>query len=285
MVSVKNLGDKGSFCYTTVVSQDGTPIGFRSIGQGPGLIVVPGALTTSAEFTTFAQCLADSFTVHILDRRGRGQSGPQGAAYSIHKECEDIMEIQASTGASYLFGHSYGGLAVLETVLIHRTFERIALYEPGVVTHSEPEEWTWLSAYEEDLKRQRYRGAFTTFVQGASQNFLSRMPKWFADLNLRIGIRGEHWNRIKQLLPENLNEHKEVQRLAATYRKYEAITADVLLISGMKSPEPVHRMIQELDQTIPRTQIVAIPKLHHLSPENGYSPMQAAEPAKVFFLS
>ncbi|WP_018759325.1 alpha/beta fold hydrolase [Paenibacillus terrigena] len=283
-VMKEDLG-KDSFHYSTVISQDGTQIGYRSIGHGPGLIVVPGALTTSAEFTTFARYLSDTFTVHILDRRGRGESGPQGTEYSIRKECEDIMEIQALTGATYLFGHSYGGLAVLETVLANQTFEKIALYEPGVVIHSDPADWNWLSEYEEDMRRKDYRGAFTTFVQGASHNFLSRIPKWFADLNLRIGIRGEHWNRIMQLLPENLIEHKEVQRLASTYRKYEAIPAEILLMSGMKSPKSVHHMIHELDHTIKRTQMMTIPKLHHLSPENDYSPIQVAQPVKAFFLS
>ncbi|WP_442602150.1 alpha/beta fold hydrolase [Paenibacillus sp. KN14-4R] len=272
------------FTRSTVTSKDGTTISYRSVGKGPSLIVVPGALTTSEQFTQLAYELSDSFTVHILDRRGRGGSGPQGPEYSITKECEDIMAVQVATGAYFIFGHSYGGLAVLETAWANQNFAKIALYEPGVVIHSEPAHWKWISEYEEDMSKKNFRGAFTTFVQGASQTFLSRVPKWFADFNLRIGIRGEHWNRIEQLLPENLNEHKEVQRLATTYRKYEVIQADVLLISGNKSPEPTHQMIHELNQTIKQSQMLSIPKLHHLSPENGYSPIQVAQPVKSFFL-
>jgi pimeloyl-ACP methyl ester carboxylesterase len=274
----------GSFTRSTVISQDGTAIGYRSMGHGPGLIVIPGALCTSEDFTQLAHYLSDSLTVHVLDRRGRGGSGPQGLEYSIQKECEDIKAVQDATGASYMFGHSYGGLAALETALLHQTFEKIALYEPGIFIHSVPEDWSWISQYEEDMKGKDYRGAFTTFVQGASQTFLSRVPKWFAKFNLWIGVRGEHWNRILQLLPENLNEHREVQRLASTYRKYEGIKVHVLLIAGMKSSESVHQMIQELNQTIKLSQKLLIPRLHHLSPENGYSPIQVAQPVKEFFL-
>ncbi len=173
----------------------------------------------------------------------------------------------------------------MEASLANLTFVKIALYEPGVVIHSVPVDWNWITEYEEDINRKDFRGAFTTFVQGASQTFLSRVPKWFAKLNLRIGIRGEHWNRILHLLPENLNEHREVQRLASTYRKYAAVQADVLLMSGYKSSESVHQMIRELNQTIKGSQMLTIPRLHHLSPENGYSPIQVAQPVKEFLLT
>ncbi|MCJ8014816.1 alpha/beta hydrolase [Paenibacillus sp. KQZ6P-2] len=273
------------FTRSTVTSQDGTTIGYRSIGSGPGLIVVPGALTTSEQFTTFALHFADSLTVHIMDRRGRGESGPQGPDYSVNKECEDITALQEVTGASFLFGHSYGGLAALENALSNHSFVKIAVYEPGVVIHLEPSDWDWLAEYEEDMKKKDFRGAFTSFVRGAGQTFLSRVPKWFAKLNLCIGIRGEHWSRMQQLLPENLNEHKEVQRLSSSYGKYKAITADVLLMSGAKSANSVQHMIRELNQTIKQSKVLMIPGLHYLSPENGYSPIQVAQPVKEFFLS
>jgi len=272
-----------SFAYSTAVSQDGTKIGFLSTGRGPGLIIIPGALTTSVEFTAFASYLSDLLTVHILDRRGRGESGSQGPDYSICKECEDIAAVQEATGASYLFGLSYGGLVALEAAMANQSpFEKIALYEPGIYLHSVPTDWEWLSEYEEDLDKQDYRGAFTTFVQGASQTFLSRVPKWFAKLNLCIGIRGEHWERISRLLKENLTEHKEVQRLASTYRKYKTIQSDVLLMAGHKSPESTHQTIRELNRTIKCSQMLIIPRLHHLSPENGYSPLQVAQHVKTF---
>ncbi|WP_410982142.1 alpha/beta fold hydrolase [Bacillus cereus] len=52
---------------STVISKDGTVIGYKSTGQGPGVIVLHGALSSSDDFTNFAQELADSFTVHIID--------------------------------------------------------------------------------------------------------------------------------------------------------------------------------------------------------------------------
>src|SRR4051812_41796215 len=93
-----------------VTSSDGTRISYLIVGSGSPLIVIPGALTTAADFESFSQELARHFTVHTIDRRGRGLSGPQGSDYSIARECEDIKALQEKTGAQYIFGHSFGGL-------------------------------------------------------------------------------------------------------------------------------------------------------------------------------
>ncbi|MGC2333419.1 MAG: hypothetical protein WA581_18360, partial [Candidatus Acidiferrales bacterium] len=62
----------GPQTHTTgsVVSKDGTAIGFRRRGSGPGLILVHGAMQTSRSFTKLAAALSDSFTVCVPDRRG-----------------------------------------------------------------------------------------------------------------------------------------------------------------------------------------------------------------------
>lgn len=282
---LKSTNPIGTFTQSTLTSRDGTVIGYQSIGQGPGIILIHGALNDSRDLSKLARELSDSFTVHIIDRRGRGLSGPQGMEYSINKECEDIHAIQQVTGATYVFGHSYGGLVALETARMFQSFTKIALYEPGVSTGSLPTDWDWILQYEKALNRKNYREAFTSFVRGAGHSPLTRMPNWYAKLVLRMVIRGDHWIKIKELLPENLSEHKEVQRLEATYKNYQTINANILLVSGEKSPETIHQMIQILSQTIPQTQTLILPKLHHLSPCNEHNPIEVAKYIKQYFLS
>ncbi|HEY7415147.1 MAG TPA: alpha/beta hydrolase, partial [Ktedonobacteraceae bacterium] len=97
-----------------VVSQDGTKISYLSMGSGPSVLVIPGALSLAADYAAFASALSRHFTVHIIERRGRGLSNPQGKDYSIRKECEDVLALRAKTSASFLVGHSFGGLVALE---------------------------------------------------------------------------------------------------------------------------------------------------------------------------
>lgn len=75
----------------TVTSRDGTAIGYETVGQGDGVLVLGGAWRTARDYLRFARALADPFAVHLIDRRGRGRSGPQGASYSIEREIEDLI--------------------------------------------------------------------------------------------------------------------------------------------------------------------------------------------------
>src|SRR5260370_15127120 len=99
---------------STVRSSDGTTISYLSVGSGPAVIVVPGALSLASGYTAFARQLSEHFTVHTIELRRREQSAPPGNDYSITKECEDVRAFQYKTGASLLVGHSYGGLVALE---------------------------------------------------------------------------------------------------------------------------------------------------------------------------
>ena len=60
----------------TVTSQDGTTIGYRQLGRGPGLVMLHGSMESSSSHLQLAQELADVATVYLPDRRGRGLSGP-----------------------------------------------------------------------------------------------------------------------------------------------------------------------------------------------------------------
>jgi pimeloyl-ACP methyl ester carboxylesterase len=127
-------GAGGSFSESTVTSADGTTISYRTTGRGPGLILLPGALLTARDFDGLARALGDSgFTVHTLDRRGRGGSGPQGPGYRSERECEDIAAVQAATEAEFIVGHSFGGFLALEAMAVGQRYQRAALYEPGVI--------------------------------------------------------------------------------------------------------------------------------------------------------
>jgi hypothetical protein len=55
----------------------------------------------AADYAAFASALAEHFTVHLIERRGRGLSSPQGDDYSIFKECEEVFALQQKTSASF----------------------------------------------------------------------------------------------------------------------------------------------------------------------------------------
>ena len=91
---------------TQAISRDGTAIAYERSGQGPALILVDGALCSRAfgPMPKLASLLAPHFTVHVYDRRGRGQSGDT-QPYARERELEDMEAlIQAAGGSALLLG-------------------------------------------------------------------------------------------------------------------------------------------------------------------------------------
>lgn len=73
----------------SVTSKDGTTIGYREFGHGPGLVIMHGGALASQHYMKLGGMLADQYTVCLPDRRGRGMSGPYGPNYTIEREDED----------------------------------------------------------------------------------------------------------------------------------------------------------------------------------------------------
>jgi pimeloyl-ACP methyl ester carboxylesterase len=192
-----------------VSSSDGTPIAYRTIGKGPAVLVVPGALAVAADFDPFARELAHHFTVNTIERRGRGESGPQGDGYSIERECEDLAALQAATGATFLFGHSFGGLISLEAARGNQAFGKVAVYEPGVSVDGSIDA-SWAPDCQAQIDRGQNLGAFITFVRGINPETTGKAPRWLLRLILPVAIRKRERKQKYRLLPTAIREHSEV---------------------------------------------------------------------------
>ena len=97
-----------SLAIDEVTSKDGTTIGYRRLGSGPGVVVLHGAMESSRSHVQLAEALADAFTVYLPDRRGRGLSGPYAAGHTVATDIADMDALLAKTGAQLVFGVSSG---------------------------------------------------------------------------------------------------------------------------------------------------------------------------------
>ena len=114
----------------TVTSKDGTRIAFWRSGEGPPLLLVHGSI---ADHTTtwrlVLSALERRFTVHAMDRRGRGGSG-DAPAFDLAREAEDVAAVIDSIGEPVnVLGHSQGALCAFEAALITANVRRAILYE------------------------------------------------------------------------------------------------------------------------------------------------------------
>jgi pimeloyl-ACP methyl ester carboxylesterase len=266
----------------TVQSRDGTTISYRTVGHGPAVIVIPGAMSTADDYAAFADALGEHFTVHTIERRGRGRSGPQGDHYSIGKECADVAALRDETGARYLVGHSYGGLVALEAARNNPALTKLAVYEPGVSVDGRIS-MAWVPRYRQRLAEGKYLDAFAEFAIATGPQRARKTPRWMMRLILLLMLRAERRQQLYRLLPANLLEHQQVARLDNTYHHYREVSAPTLLMFGGKSGHTgVAPVIDRLAQVLPASESRAFPKLDHFGPDQK-GPREVAEAVKQYF--
>jgi pimeloyl-ACP methyl ester carboxylesterase len=157
----------------------------------------------AADYAAFARALSEHFMVHTIERRGRGESGPQGDDYSIVKECEDVLALQAETGAALLVGHSYGGLVALEVARNNKAFSKIAVYEPGVsIDGSMPT--AWMPGYAKKIAEKRNVDALVEFTLADAPPRIQKTPRWLMKLLLLVLVSFSR--QYRQMLGTRLAE-------------------------------------------------------------------------------
>jgi pimeloyl-ACP methyl ester carboxylesterase len=114
---------------SSTVSTDGTRIGWITKGRGKPLVLVHGGGADHTRLEPFADFLAGRFTVHLVDRRGRGMSG-DGDTYDIELEYDDIAAVAEAVGQKVtLLGHSYGGPIAIGAAARTDAIARVIAYE------------------------------------------------------------------------------------------------------------------------------------------------------------
>jgi pimeloyl-ACP methyl ester carboxylesterase len=264
-----------------LASADGTPVEYLSVGRGPHVIVVPGALAIASDLTAFAKLLAHRHTVHLVQRRGRGGSGPQGSRYGIARECEDIEAVRVRTGARLMVGSSFGGLVALRAACGSSAFDALAVYEPGVsVRGSIPVDW--IDRARQEVSAGADFEAFLTFVRGVNPSQTGRVPRRLLRVILRHAIPRAELQQMLMLMPQAISEHAEVGRLDGRLADYRDISAATLIMRGKgRSTGRQARALAQLADAIPHSQIVTFPKLDHFAPEK--KPDEIADTVQRFF--
>ena len=162
----------------SVTSADGTTIGYRQAGNGPGVVLVHGGGQSSQNLMSLAAALSDWFTVYVPDRRGRGMSGPYREVHGARKEIEDLAALLDRTRAHNVFGLSVGALIAIEAARTLPAITRLALYEPPLefdgITQT-----AWLPRYERELAAGHPGAALVTIMKGTADRTAFRLVPRF----------------------------------------------------------------------------------------------------------
>lgn len=113
-----------------ITSADSTTIAVESVGSGPAVVCVVGTFCDRTSTRPLADLLADRFTVHAYDRRGRGDS-TDTSPYAVQREIEDLAAVLDHAGGTpAVYGHSNGAIIALTAAAAGLPIGRVAAYEP-----------------------------------------------------------------------------------------------------------------------------------------------------------
>lgn len=273
----------------TVRSADGSTIGYRQLGQGPGLVLVPGGMMAAQNFMTLAAALSDDFTVSILDRRGRGASSSLRERGGLRSEFEDLAAVLERTDAPNVFGLSSGAIIALESARHMPAIRRLAIYEPPLpVDGSNPA--AWLPRYEKELAAGDLPAAMVTVSKGIPVSpVFSRLPRFLGTTLMRLALPAEARQTppgdvsLQSLIPTMRGDAQVVIDAAGDLNRYRDVAIDVLLLGGSRSPRSLKRVLGILEVTLPRAQRLEIAHAGHMAADNGGQPERVAPLLRRFF--
>jgi pimeloyl-ACP methyl ester carboxylesterase len=285
--------NKKTQVYTkdAVTSKDGTTIGYRQMGSGPGVIILHGGGLASQHFMTLGTALSDMFTVYIPDRRGRGMSGPFGEEYSHQKEDEDLDALIKKTGAHFVFGTA--GVAGIHAAISLPAIEKVAVFEPVLFLNQpgQKEFESMVEGFDKQMAKGDLVGGMVSLTKASQvSKVISNLPDFFLAPPFRLllwidekRVKGDNVS-LRALLPTLHVELLHVKETAGTLENYKNISAEVLLLLGSKTSDPLIReTAKALNNVLPHSHLVELPGLVHGTAQDAGKPLIFAEELKRFF--
>lgn len=277
-----------AYTLGSVISDDGTTIGYRRYGAGSAVVLMHGSMMAANNLTRLAAALSADFTVYLPDRRGRGLSGPYGPDFTLSRAAEDVAALMEQTGARNIFGLSAGAVPILHWALSCPAEFRIALYEPPLqVGAFSPT--AWLPRYEREMDQGRLAAAMVTVAKGTKDPaLLGLIPRAVLVPLMALALRaqqaqGDDDILLEDLIPTMREDARLVQQADDLAENAQAVRAEVLLIGGARSARYFKDALSKLESTIPRSQRVELAGVGHLAADNGGRPDIVARALSAFF--
>jgi len=228
----------------SVLSADGTRIGYVTAGDGPALLLVHGGMASRLGWAPVWPRLVNCFRVTAMDRRGRGSSTDGARPHSLDAEYADVAAVANAIRSGPdarvdVFGHSYGATCVLGAAAGGAPLRRVALYEPPG-PQTVPAEWVsraagWIAAGEPG----RAMWSFLVEVIGLTPKQVESMRDTAAD---------QDWAQIvSTTLPREAKALAGVDLPALAAR----ISQPVLMLLGADSPPWAEAITYALHRGIP----------------------------------
>jgi len=283
------MSSKQKYIKSFVTSEDGTIVGYRQMGSGPGIVLLHGGVNASQNLMKMGKLLSDEFTVYIPERRGRGMSGPFGSDYNIKKEDQDLKVLLNKTGAHYVFGTADGALFALHAAISLPSIHKVIAYEP-LIFAGQPgldEFKVIIKHLDKNIADNNIAKATVEITKDSAASFraipdlvLIPLVKLILWINQR-NVKGDDvpYQHLIQVLGPELHV---VEKTEGTIDEYKVVSAKVLILEGSKTQSLLKDSATELYNVLPCSDLVELKGLNHDSAQDYGKPKPIANEIKRF---
>jgi pimeloyl-ACP methyl ester carboxylesterase len=249
----------------TLTTTDGTTIAYQATGSGPALVLVVGAFCDRSTTEGLAALLADSFTVHEYDRRGRGDSGDT-SPYDVQREVEDLAAVVAATGGTpYVYGHSSGAVIALEAAASGVPMRALVAYEPPYTAEDDG------SGGSAELCARVRELVVAGDLDGAGAAFLTATG--MSPDVVAMVQSGPYWPRMRSLAPALVYDLTVCNGGVLPVQRLSRIGVPTLVLSGGASPPWAGRAAAAVAAAVPGARRSVIPDQDHALAHEAIAPV------------
>ncbi|WP_433318785.1 alpha/beta fold hydrolase [Micromonospora sp. CA-269861] len=263
-----------------VRARDGATIVLHSTGAGPGIVVVHGGGVTIDIYRRLATALADRFTVHLYNRRGRADAPPRPMPYTVDQEIDDLAAVLEHTGSGDVIGHSGGGFLALHAAL-RLPIARLALYDAAVsIDGSFPS--AWLAPARAALQAGHTARSLAITTAGINSHMAAgKLPLAVRVAIISAFLRTPIGRTMGELLPTTLDEAALILAHDGPATQWARVSAEVLLACGADGPPYYLGQNAALARALPHARTLTIPHSGHDAINRAHP--RTVEPLAQFF--
>jgi pimeloyl-ACP methyl ester carboxylesterase len=252
---------------TELTSPDGTTLAVETVGTGPPLVLVVGAFCDRSTTRPLAGLLADRFTVHAYDRRGRGASS-DNPDYAVHHEIDDLAAVLDQAGGNPgLYGHSSGAILALRAAAAGLPISRVAAYEPPWDDRADPAHNAAIAHRIDTLVRQHdFDAATKHFLTAALE-----LPPTVVDQM----AASPYWARMAGMAPTLRYECAITADQRIPTAALATLTVPALLLAGGDSDPWARDTVAVAAAAIPGAGTLLVPGQTHSVDPTALAPLLA----------
>jgi pimeloyl-ACP methyl ester carboxylesterase len=246
-----------------IEARDGAKIRLHTSGTGPGIVVVHGGGVTIDIYRRLAGRLADRFTVHLYNRRGRADAPPRSEPYSMQEDIDDLATVLAHTGAVNVLGHSGGAVVAIEAARQQVPMGRLAVYDaPLQVDGLFPTDWL-PAARAAAQAGDTARALALTGAGLNTQSVAGKLPVGVQVAITKMFLRTPIGRMMGDLVAMTLDESQSIHEHSGPASRWAGITAEVLLVCGTNGPPYYPKINRALAAVIPGARTLEVPGAGH----------------------